>query len=68
VSASLEYVMLKIVHFSMAKICCGQNGQFQHYWNMLWSKSTILAWLEYVMVKIVSFSIAGMCHGQNCQF
>jgi hypothetical protein len=49
-------------------MCSGQNRQFQHVWNVSWSKSSIAAFLEYVMLKNVSFSMAGICHGQNRQF
>jgi hypothetical protein len=45
-----------------------QNRQFQHGWNMSWSKLSVSARLECVMVKIVCFSTPGMCHGQNCLF
>jgi hypothetical protein len=50
--------MAKIVHFSMAGICHGQNHQFQH----------VSQRLEYVMVKIVSFNTAGIFYSQNGRF
>jgi hypothetical protein len=46
-----------IVSFSMAETCHGLNHQFQHYWNVPWSKSAISACLECVVVKNVCFSI-----------
>jgi hypothetical protein len=49
-------------------MCHGQNRQFQHGWNVSWSKSSISAWLECVLVKIVSFSMFEIPHGQNRQF
>jgi hypothetical protein len=67
VLAWLEYVMVKIVSFSMANMCHGQNRQFQHVWNMSWSKLSVSACLE-LMVKIVSFRMAGLRHCQNVQF
>jgi hypothetical protein len=68
ISALLEYVMVKIDHFSMAGICHGQNCQFQHSWNVSWSKLSVLACREYVVVTIVSISMSGMCHSHNYQF
>jgi hypothetical protein len=35
-SACLEYVMIKIVSFGIAGKCHGQNGPFQHVWNVSW--------------------------------
>jgi hypothetical protein len=60
--------MIKIVSFSMAGICNGQNCPFQHAWNVSWSKLSVSACLEYVMVTIVSINMSGTCHGQNLQF
>jgi hypothetical protein len=54
--------MVKIIRFSMARMCHGLNCPFQHGWKVSLPK------LEYVMVKIVNSWMAGMCHGQNCQF
>jgi hypothetical protein len=68
VSACLDYVMFKIVSFSMSGLCHGQNCPFQHCWNVSWSKPLVSAWLDYFMVKIVSFSMTVMCHGQNRPF
>jgi hypothetical protein len=52
-----EYVTVKIVRFSIAGICHGQNCQFQYVLNMSWSKLSVSAWLSCVMVQIVSLSI-----------
>jgi hypothetical protein len=52
----------------MSGICHDQNRQFQHGWNVSWSKLSVSVWLEYVMVKSVSFSMAGIIHGQNRLF
>jgi hypothetical protein len=70
VPAYLEYVIVKIVRFSMSGRleCHGQNRLFQHSWNLSRSKLSVLACLEYVMVNIVRFSLAGMYHGQYRQF
>jgi hypothetical protein len=43
VSAWIECVMVKIVSFSMAGMCDGQNRQLQHGWNVSWSKSSVSA-------------------------
>jgi hypothetical protein len=55
VSACLDYVMVKIVSFSMSKFSS-------------WSKLSVSACLECVMVKIVSFSMSALCHGQIVGF
>jgi hypothetical protein len=49
-------------------MCLVYKCQFQHGWNVLWSKTSDLALLECVMVKNVIFSIAGMCLGQKVRF
>jgi hypothetical protein len=96
-SMVLKCFMVKIIRFSMVAMCHGQNRQFQpiwkghsqycqfqHGWNVSWSKSSVSAyledwniswsklsvstWLECVMVKIIRFSMARMCHGLNCPF
>jgi hypothetical protein len=79
----LVCVKVKIVSFSLSGMCLGQNCQFQHVWNVSWSKlsvSACLKWnvswslllvsarLECVVVKIVSFSMSGMLLGHNSQF
>jgi hypothetical protein len=43
VSTGLDYVMVKIVFFSMAGIRHCQKCQFQHVWNVSWSKSQVSA-------------------------
>jgi hypothetical protein len=55
--STVENVMVKIISFSMARMCHGQNLLFKHVWNVSWSKSSVSAWLECVMVKIISFSM-----------
>jgi hypothetical protein len=60
--------MVKSVSFSMAGMIHGQNCQFQHGWNVSWSKSSVSVLLEYVMVKSVSFSTAGIGNGKNRPF
>jgi hypothetical protein len=52
----------------MPGMCCGQNCQFQHVWDVSWSKLLGLTCFECVVVKIVSFCMAGMCLIQNRQF
>jgi hypothetical protein len=47
VSVWLEYVMVKIISFSMSGICYGQNRLFQHGWNVLGLKSSVSAWNVY---------------------
>jgi hypothetical protein len=53
---SLQRVKIKNASFSMTGMCCGQNHQFQHGLNVLWSISSGSAWLSCVD------------HGNNCQF
>jgi hypothetical protein len=50
VSPWLECVMVKIIRFSMSRMCHDQN-RLQHGWNGLWSKSSVSAWLECVLSK-----------------
>jgi hypothetical protein len=61
VSAWMECAMVKIVHFSMAGISAWL--EFQHGWNVSYTKLLVSECLDYFMVKIVCFSIAEMCHG-----
>jgi hypothetical protein len=68
VSALLERAVVKNVSFSMAGICMGQKRQFQHGWNLLWSKSSVSAWLQYVLFKNVNYIMTGVCSGQNRLF
>jgi hypothetical protein len=44
VSGCLEFVVVKIVSFSMSANCCGQNSEFQLVWHLLWSKWSDSAW------------------------
>jgi hypothetical protein len=37
---------IKIISFSIAGMCLGQNRQFQHGWNVALTKSSVSAWLE----------------------
>jgi hypothetical protein len=61
-------------------MCRGQNRQFQHGWNVSWSKSSVSPWLECVswakssvltllecgvVVKIASFSMVGMLYSKK---
>jgi hypothetical protein len=76
VSAWLEYVVVKIVSFSMSGMCCGHKCQFQVAWNMSWANTSVSACPEcdqtsvsacliYVLDKNVHFSMAGMCRCQK---
>jgi hypothetical protein len=44
VSALLECFVVKIGSFSMSRIRCAQNCQFQNVWNVLWLKSLSPNW------------------------
>jgi hypothetical protein len=44
-------MMVKIVRFSMTGMCHNQIRQFQHDWNLSWSKLSVSGRLEGVMVK-----------------
>jgi hypothetical protein len=60
VKAWLKCIVVKIMSFSMAVLCHGQNHQFQHGWNVPGSKSSVSASLKGLAVKITSFSMAEM--------
>ena len=68
VSAWLECVEAENVSFSMSRMCRGRKCQFQHAWNVSWSKTAVSAWLKCVEAENVSFSMSRMCRGRNCQF
>jgi hypothetical protein len=65
ISAWLECVTVKNFTFSMTGMFHAPNGQFQHDWNVSWSKSSVSAWLECVRVKIVCFSMARISCRRN---
>jgi hypothetical protein len=52
----------------MSGMCSGQNGHFQHGWNVLLSKSSVSARLERDVVQIIRFSMSGIGHGPNNKF
>jgi hypothetical protein len=74
---------VKIDSYSMSGMYCVHNNQFQHGWDVSWSKLSVSARLEWnvlwsllavsvclecVVVKIASFSMPGMCCVKNRQF
>jgi hypothetical protein len=73
---SMEYVMVKIVSFSMFGIVChGQNLCFSMAELLYGQNRSLSAWMECVMVKMsvlallvqmISYSMNGICHAQNC--
>jgi hypothetical protein len=56
---------ISIISFSMAGTRHGQNRQFQHGWNVLWSKLSVSAGLENVVVQNISFRMSVMCPSQK---
>jgi hypothetical protein len=51
VLAYLDYVIVKIVSFSMSSLCLGPNYSFQHVWIMSWSILSVSAGLDFFWVQ-----------------
>jgi hypothetical protein len=52
----------------MTGMCHHWQNRFQHFWNLLCSKKSVLASLECVVFSNVGFSMSGMCHNQKREF
>jgi hypothetical protein len=61
----LERAAIKIVSFSIAKMCFSQNRQLQYGWNVLLSTSLVSPLLKQVVGQYDSFNLAEIWGGEQ---